>query len=48
MIKFGIGQAVTRKEDDRFLRGTGRNVSWEGGVVFALALAVTLGLRARK
>ncbi|MFT4792818.1 MAG: carbon-monoxide dehydrogenase large subunit [Paracoccaceae bacterium] len=26
MIKFGIGQAVTRKEDDRFLRGAGRYV----------------------
>ncbi|MFT6772493.1 MAG: carbon-monoxide dehydrogenase large subunit [Paracoccaceae bacterium] len=24
MIKFGIGQALTRKEDDRFLRGAGR------------------------
>ena len=26
MMKFGVGQAVTRKEDDRFLRGAGRYV----------------------
>ena len=26
-IKFGVGQPVTRKEDERLLRGTGRYVS---------------------
>lgn len=26
-IKFGIGQAVTRKEDDRLLRGAGHYVA---------------------